>query len=221
MPPPLFLAPFFGVQEPVDRLHHRLFLRPIAGLPGGKDVGMKLKIRYEDEYQMIELDAEAAEGLFVSLSLESDDDLSQEEKEELIQDTFDELFNGPEYSNWRRHNRSDKFDPNPKVKKLNGKAGAYMAGPDNPDFNAMDYLCTTSDEETIEQDLEYEEICAWIRQTLVRRPQWAEIFIAVCMDGETVRSYAGRKGMNENSAAQWLVRAKRTLREAWEQRRTK
>lgn len=43
---------------------------------------MRLKIRYEQEFQTIELDAEATEELWVSLSLEGEG-LTQEEKETL------------------------------------------------------------------------------------------------------------------------------------------
>ena len=46
----------------------------------GKDAKMRLKIRYEQEFQTIELDAEATEELWVSLSLEGEG-LTQEEKE--------------------------------------------------------------------------------------------------------------------------------------------
>ena len=43
---------------------------------------MKLKIRYENEIQTIELDAKATEEMWVSLSLEGEG-LSQKEKENL------------------------------------------------------------------------------------------------------------------------------------------
>ena len=59
---------------------------------------MRLKIRYEQEFQTIELDAEATEQLWVSLSLEGEG-LSQEEREQRIQDAFDEQYNRPEYGN--------------------------------------------------------------------------------------------------------------------------
>ena len=45
---------------------------------------MKLRIRYENEIQTIELDAKATEEMWVSLSLEGEG-LSQKEREELIQ----------------------------------------------------------------------------------------------------------------------------------------
>ena len=48
----------------------------------GKDAKMRLKIRYEQEFQTIELDAEATEELWVSLSLEGEG-LTQEERRRL------------------------------------------------------------------------------------------------------------------------------------------
>ena len=57
---------------------------------------MKLKIRYEQEYQTIELDTEATEQLWVSLSLDEGEGLSNEEREQRIQDAFNEGYNKPD-----------------------------------------------------------------------------------------------------------------------------
>ena len=59
---------------------------------------MKLKVRYEESVQTINLDAEATEELWVSLSLEGCD-LTQEEKERLIQEEWEKQFNRPDYNN--------------------------------------------------------------------------------------------------------------------------
>ena len=58
---------------------------------------MKLKIRYENEMQILELDSAATEELWVSLSLEGEG-LTQEEKEKMIQDAWGEHFNRPDYN---------------------------------------------------------------------------------------------------------------------------
>ena len=65
---------------------------------------MKLKIRYENEVQIIELDAKATEEMWVSLSLEGEG-LSQAEREELIQKEWNEQFNKDDYNNWHKFNR--------------------------------------------------------------------------------------------------------------------
>ena len=44
---------------------------------------MKLKIRYENEFQTIELDAKATEEMWVTLSIEIDGVVTQDEKEQL------------------------------------------------------------------------------------------------------------------------------------------
>ena len=65
---------------------------------------MKLKIRYENEIQTIELDAKATEEMWVSLSLEGEG-LSQKEREKLIQKEWNEQFNKDDYNNWHKFNR--------------------------------------------------------------------------------------------------------------------
>ena len=82
---------------------------------------MKLKVRYENEYQTIELTTEAAEQLWVSLSLD-DECLSEAEKEKRIQEVWEQRFNRPDYNCWHRETRH--IDPTPKARKLNGKRGS-------------------------------------------------------------------------------------------------
>ena len=94
----------------MDGLHRRLFLCPIAGNPGGKDTGMKLNIWYEGYKEtVIELNAEETEGLWISLSLDGDEEMSQEERERKIQEAFDERFNKPDYNNWHKLRRHTGF----------------------------------------------------------------------------------------------------------------
>ena len=74
---------------------------------------MKLKIRYENEYQTITLDAETTEELWVSLSLEGEG-LSQDEREKLIQEEWEKQFNRPDYNCWHkfwRHHGESKAKP--------------------------------------------------------------------------------------------------------------
>lgn len=57
---------------------------------------MKLRIRYENEIQTIELNEKDTETLWVSLSLEGEG-ISKKEKEELIQEAWEEEYNRPSY----------------------------------------------------------------------------------------------------------------------------
>ena len=81
---------------------------------------MKLRIRYENEIQTIELNEKDTETLWVSLSLEGEG-LSQKEKEMLIQETWEEQYNRPDYNQYHRETRY--IDPTPKRKKMNGTRG--------------------------------------------------------------------------------------------------
>lgn len=177
---------------------------------------MRLKIRYEQEFQIIELDAEATEQLWVSLSLEEGEGLSNEEREQRIQDAFNEEYNKPEYNCWHRETRH--IDPTPKRKRMDGKRGYIQADVDDTAFDIMDYLLTTTDAERRESKQEYEEVCTWVRKILVKKPEWADAFIAVRLDGENIRDYAARIGADENNITQKLKRAEKKLKENYKKR---
>ena len=65
---------------------------------------MKLKVRYDESVQTIDLDTKAAQEMWLSLGFE-DEETEQEEKERRIQEAFDEQFNRPEYNNWHKFDR--------------------------------------------------------------------------------------------------------------------
>lgn len=172
---------------------------------------MKLKIRYENEYQTIELDTEEMKKMWVSLSLEGEG-LSQEEQESRIQEAFEEQYNKPEYNSWHRETRH--IDPTPKRKRMDGRKGYIQADPEDTGFDIMDYLLSGTDDHS---DLEYEEICSWVRSALIKKPEWAEAFIAVRIDGVTIREYAAKVGESENNITQKLNRAAKKLKEAYKE----
>ena len=172
---------------------------------------MKLRVRYENEFQTIELDSEATRQMWVSLSLEGEG-LSDEETESRIQEAFDEQYNRPEYNVWHRETRH--IDPTPKRKRMDGRKGYIQADPEDTGFDIMDYLLSGTDDHS---DLEYEEICSWVRSALIKKPEWAEAFIAVRIDGMTVREYAAKAGDSENNITQKLNRAAKKLKEVYKE----
>ena len=177
---------------------------------------MKLKIRYEQEYQTIELDTEATEQLWVSLSLDEGEGLSNEEREQRIQDAFNEGYNKPDYNSWHKFDRHRGFS---------------KAQPDKDDFEdavdineplmdevADDRLFRKDELDRAERE-EYEDVCSWIRQTLVKKPNWAEAFIAVRIDGVSVNDYAASIGVSDASVvSKWLTRATKKLRDFYPNR---
>ena len=54
-----------------------MYSLPFRKESGGKDKRMKLKVRYENEFQTIELDAKSMDEMWVSLSLEDGENLTQ------------------------------------------------------------------------------------------------------------------------------------------------
>ena len=171
---------------------------------------MELKIRYENEMQTIVLNDQETEQLWISLSIE-DEGLSQQEREQRIQEVWEEKMNKPEYNIWHRETRH--IDPTPKRKRMDGRRGYIQGDPDDAAFDIMDYLLTTPGPDTHAGTDEYEEVCSWVRQVLQKKPDWAEAFIAVCLDGEEETAYARRIGDTQSNVAHKLARAKKKLQE--------
>ena len=146
---------------------------------------IKLKIRYENSYQTIELDSTATKQLWVSLSLEGEG-LSQKEREQRIQEEWEKKFNRPEYN--YRHRETRHIDPTPKRKRMDGRSGYIQGDPDDVSFNVFDYLLTADDAKILDGRSEYEEVCAKVRKILEKKPEWVDTFIPVRLDGESIRS---------------------------------
>lgn len=180
---------------------------------------MKLKIRYENTYQEIELTTEDMDKMCISLSLETEE-LTDEEKAKVIQDSFEDDFNKPEYNIW--HKATRHIDPTPKRKRMDGKRGYIQADKDDASFNIMDYLITTEDvheHEETDYDEEHEKVCNWIRKALGKKKNWADAFISVRIDGMSVNDYAKSIGVKDPSnISKYLKRATKKLKEEYQKR---
>ena len=145
---------------------------------------MELKVRYDNGYQTISLDDAATENLWVILSVE-DEALGKDEKS--IQEAFEELFNRPDYNNFHKLERHKDYNTD--------VSGEYVM---SSSYNPY---------EEMETEENYNEICRQIRECL--KPEWAELFIAVHIDGESIRDYADRIGESENNLTKKLERAEK------------
>ena len=188
---------------------------------------MKIKVLYEDNiknghkfYTTIEI----TDGDYsVMLDIDYEQRLAEAKPEkkaevkrcETVQEVFD-LLNKREYNSSRRATRH--IDANPKMKKMNGERGYIQAEPDDKTFNIMDYLCTSSDEDSRCRDYENEEITGWIRGVLAKKPEWADAFIAVRINGMSIREYASSIGADENNITQKLKRATKKLQKEYKNR---
>ena len=177
---------------------------------------MKLKIQYENKKQTIELNAEDTNKLWVSLSLEGEG-LSDKQKESMIQEEWNEQFNKPDYNNWHTNTRyignyvGQGFDG----EKIDSREAAWV---DPLMGEVRDTRIFLKEANQIEMNMDYEEVCDWIRKTLGKHENWADAFIAVHMDGISVNDYAAGIGKSPSSVSHFLERARKKLAENYAER---
>lgn len=147
-----------------------------------------------------------------SLSLEGEG-LTQAQREKMIQDEWNEKYNKPEYNNWH------KFD------RHRGYSKAQPGKDDSEDDvdTSEPLMSEVADDrifrrDEIERDRResYEAICQWVRKVLAKKPNWADAFIAVRMDGVSVNDHAANIGVSDASiVSKWLARAEKKLAEEY------
>lgn len=168
---------------------------------------MKLKIRYDDTIQTLDLDAEATQQMWVSLSLQ-DEELTDSEKEKRIQEAFDEQYNKPEYNNWHKETRH---------------IGLSKAKPgkdeDEDDVDSSEPLMSEvaddrifmKDELEREAREDYEDWCDRIRAAM--KPDYAEMIIGIVLDEIPLSEYAALIGEDANKVSYRYRRAVKKFRE--------
>lgn len=180
---------------------------------------MKIRVLYEDNiknghknYTTIEI----PDGDYsVMLDIDYEQRLTEanpEKKAEIercgnLQEMFD-LMNSKEYNHWRRYHRH-----------LGNPKRPYRKDDQSEDeTDVMDTFADNSQEiERAYQD-EYEDVCQWIRKTLGNKQDWADMFIAVRIDGISIREYASSVGADENNITQKLKRATKKLKKEYPNR---
>ena len=168
----------------------------------GEEAIMKLKIRYENTFQEIEVELREMEG-WLDISVESDEPIGDREKR--VQETIDILLNRPEYNNWHAMDRHRGVPSKPYRKD----------DQDADDTDGLSYIEDTRYSRWLEEKEEYDATCSDVKKALTKKPQWAAVVIAVDIDGEKVRDYAKRIGANENNITQKLKRARKKLQEVF------
>ena len=166
---------------------------------------MKIKMRYENAYQTIEVETtELEEWLNISIS----EDESEEDYEKRIQEEIEVQFNRPDYNSWH------KFD------RHRGNSKAQL----NDDADSLDVSEPLMDEvidsrifckESIEREnqWEYESVCKKIREVL--KPDIADMVIAIVLDGQTVGEYAASIKDSANNVSHRYRRALNTLKKVF------
>lgn len=171
----------------------------------GEEAIMKLKIRYENTFQEIEVELREMEG-WLDISVESDEPIGDREKR--VQETIDILLNRPEYNNWHAMDRHRGVPSKPYRKD----------DQDADDTDGLSYIEDTRYSRWLEEKEEYDATCSDVKKALAKKPQWAAAVIAVDINGEHVRDYARRIGASENNITQKLKRARKKLQKIFEDR---
>ena len=176
---------------------------------------MKLMVRYESCRQYIELDTEQMDKLWLSLSLESVESITEQEKEEMLQKAFDEEFNHDDYNSWHQ---SDRNCVQMSLLTKNSE------DPDADDALAVrargdQGYCTDEDEiRKFENEEQFKDDCRWVRDVLKSKPHLAEMFIAIRMRGVLIKDYAESIGVDENTVGHRLARVEKKLKKLYEKR---
>lgn len=121
-------------------------------------------------------------------------------KKRSIQEIFDEDFNRPYYNDWHRENRHRGNVPKP------------YRGDDEPSDSSdgLEYIPDYSQTEERERKNEYEVVCQHLREIL--KPEYADVLIAVVLDGLTPEEYAHGKKLKRDTVYKRLQRAKEKYR---------
>ena len=169
---------------------------------------MKLRICYENEYQVIELDEKATNKLWVSLSLTGGEDMTKEEKEQRIQEAWHEHFNKSDYNcfhKFDRHRGNSKAQPNDETDRLD------ISEPLMDEVIDSRIFCKESIDR--ENQWEYESVCTKIHEVL--KPDIADMVITIALDGQTVGEYAKAIEDSANNVSHRYRRALSTLKKVF------
>ncbi len=170
---------------------------------------MIIKMRYDDKFQELEIDAQDA-GKWMNISI--DECESQEDFERKIQEQIDAQFNRPEYNSWHKH---DRHTGNAYMK---SKDGTVEVNTDEVIMaKAIDQSAFTKDidglVERIDREWQYEHYCDYLRSIL--KPDAADMVIDIVLDGLTVSEYAMSIGDNPNNVSHRYRRAINKLKKSF------
>lgn len=157
---------------------------------------MKLKINYENVVEELEVNSDE---MWSCLGLGDATNLSKEEKEKMIQNKVNNEWNKPDYNNWH----------NFQIHKGYTKMTKEQA---EKNMEQMDLLPDYTMEEILNKRFSYDETCKKIRKILGKHKVWADILIAVVLDGDSVAEYAREIGKSRTNVAHMYERGMKILK---------
>lgn len=182
-----------------------LFPLPFCENQAERQELMKIKMRYENAYQTLEVDTKEIEK-WLNISISEDE--SQEDYEKRIQDVIEEIYNRPDYNSWHKH---DRHTGNAYMKSKDGTVEVNIE--EAIMFRAADQSAFYKDIDSVHRKLEYEECCEKLRSLL--KPATAEMVIAIALDGLEASDYAELIGDDANNVSHRYRRAIKKLQKVF------
>lgn len=183
-------------------------------VPRRKGHSMKIRIRYDNQVTTIDV---PEEDFTVMVQADYDERKAAATdpasvKPRTPQEIVEERFNRPDYNNWHRHWRHT--DDNARPARIDHKKGFLgvrdFDGEEMHRYTVEDFPDTALPRKQERRD-SYAEQCAMLRRAL--KPDYAEMIIAIHLDGLSLIDYAARIGDKPNNVSHRLQRAEKKLRE--------
>ncbi|MCI7800415.1 hypothetical protein [Eubacterium sp.] len=166
---------------------------------------MKIKMRYEDAYQTLEVETKEIEKW---LNITISEDESEDDYEKRIQEEIEVRYNRPDYNSWHKH---DRHTGNAYMKSKDGTVEVNTE--EAIMFRAADKSAFNSSINGVHNQIEYEEYCEILRTLL--KPEIADMVIVIALDGYTVGEYAAEIGDDANNVSHRYRRAIKKLKKVF------
>ena len=173
---------------------------------------MKITICYDDRKTTIDIPEEDF-TLMIQTDYEerraaADDPASVQPRSP--QEIIEDQFNKPDYNKWRRYWRHT--DENARPPRLDHKTVGFsddLEGEDEPHHFTIDEFPDMALPLEMDRQESYREQCAMLRRRL--KPDYAEMIIAIHLDGTSINDYAARIGDHPNNVSHRLKREDKKL----------
>ena len=168
---------------------------------------MKIRLRYDNQYQELEVSRDEAANW---LNIEITPDMSDAEAERLANEQAEIQYNRTEYNSWHKFWRHT--DPDARPKRMDGTRGKAVSAEDGEDSFAgnMDMFGSNASNEERDHRIHEREVREEIRRKM--KPDQAELIIAVILDKVPKQEYAAWIGIKPDALSHRLDTAKRNYR---------
>ena len=171
---------------------------------------MKIKFRYEEAFQTLEV---SLEEMWSMLQLEGGEGMSVQAREKLVQAAVDEQFNRPEYNNLQKFKRHCSVGLKPGG--LNRKPGIISQFCTNPDLeqDRIELYPDIDWEKPFSAPLDSEDLSQMLNRILPAAQ--ASLLLRVHVDGAHLTEIAAEEGISTSAVCQRLHKAEKNFRKVF------